>query len=73
MGLNYNSLIVCMCIIMRLSRNRSASWAEKFWTSSLLYLYILVMRLLLWPGLMVMSITGVLLYYAKLFTLFNVL
>ena len=35
----YNSHIVCMCIIMRWSRNLSASWAEKFRTSSLLCTY----------------------------------
>ena len=28
-----------MCIIMRWPRNRSASWAERFWTSSLLCTY----------------------------------
>ena len=27
-GMDYNSYIVCMCIIMRWSRNRSASWAQ---------------------------------------------
>ena len=39
MGWEYNSHIVCMCIIMRWSRNRSASWAERFRTSSLLCTY----------------------------------
>ena len=39
MGWDYNSHIVCMCIIIRWSRNRSASWAERFWTSSLLCTY----------------------------------
>ena len=39
MGWEYNSRIVCMCIIMRWSRNRSASWAERFRTSSLLCTY----------------------------------
>ena len=28
-----------MCIIMRWSRNHSASWAERFWTTSLLCTY----------------------------------
>ena len=35
LGWDYNSHIVCMCIIMRWSRNYSASWAERFWTSLL--------------------------------------
>ena len=39
MGWDYNSHIVCMCIIMRWSRNRSANWAERFRTSSLLCTY----------------------------------
>ena len=39
MGWDYNSHIVCMCIIMRWSRNRSAIWAERFRTSSLLCTY----------------------------------
>ena len=39
MGWDYNSHIVCMCIIMRWSRNHSASWAERFWTSSSLCTY----------------------------------
>ena len=39
MGWDYNSHIVCMCIIMRWSRNRSASWAERFRTSPLLCTY----------------------------------
>ena len=30
MGWDYNSHIVCMCIIMRWSRNRSASWQRDF-------------------------------------------
>ena len=39
MGWDYNSHIVCMCIIMRWSQNGSASWAERFRTSSLLCTY----------------------------------
>ena len=39
MGWEYNSHIVCMCIIMRWSRNHSATWAERFRTSSLLCTY----------------------------------
>ena len=39
MGWEYNSHIVCTCIIMRWSRNRSASWAERFRNSSLLCTY----------------------------------
>ena len=39
MGWEYNSHIVCMCIIMRWSRNFSANWAERFRTSSLLGTY----------------------------------
>ena len=39
MGWEYNSHIVCMCIIMRWSRYHSASWAERFRTSSLLCTY----------------------------------
>ena len=39
MGWEYNSHIVCMCIIMRWSRNLSANWVERFWTSSLLCTY----------------------------------
>ena len=39
MGWEYNSHIVCMCIIMRWSRNHSASWAERFRTSLLLCTY----------------------------------
>ena len=41
MGWDYNSHIVCVCIIMRWPRNRSASWAERFRTSSLLCTYTL--------------------------------
>ena len=39
LGWDYNSHIVCMCIIMRWSRNLSASWAKRFRTSSLLCTY----------------------------------
>ena len=39
MGWDYNSHIVCMCLKMRWSRNLSASWAERFWTFSLLCTY----------------------------------
>ena len=39
MGWECNSHIVCMCIIMRWSRSRSASWAERFRISSLLCTY----------------------------------
>ena len=39
MGWDYNSHIVCMCIIMRWSRKLSASWAERFRTTSLLCTY----------------------------------
>ena len=38
-GMEYNSHIVCMCILMRWSRNLSANWAERFQTSSLLGTY----------------------------------
>ena len=40
LGWDYNSHIVCMCIIIRWSRNHSPSWAERFQTSSLLCTYI---------------------------------
>ena len=36
---DYNSHIVCMCITMRWSQNRSTTWAERFRTSSLLCTY----------------------------------
>ena len=39
LGWDYNSHIVYMCIIIMWSRNLSASWAERFRTSSLLCTY----------------------------------